>query len=188
MQYPDYKPYTIKWISDDGEVENRLIDGCAWDSIIEMAEKEAKGRSVEIWTRPRYDERKADPLIEELCYSRLSLKRRMELDGIMSDMVDEAKSMVDDYVKNPSSLSGSMDVEAGKVKGDGYLIHENSPLLKEKKSESSKVIYTDSKKIEVRTYEEELDAVKSKYEIDANGMVRLDESGNPIEASGKDED
>ena len=148
MQYPDYKPYTIKWISDDGEVENRLIDGCGWDATIEMADKEAKGRSVEIWTRPRYDERKADPLIEELCYSRLSLKRQLELDAITSEMVDSAKSMVEDFVDNPSELSGELDFENRKAYGDGIRIHENSPQLdgEEKNWKSTKEMLDEDKK------------------------------------------
>ena len=157
----DYKPYTIKWISDEGEVKNRLIDGMRWYGVIEMADKDSKGRSIEIWTRPRKDD-----VNEELLYSRLSYRRQSELDKMVHEMTDEAKSMVEDYSKNPSELSGSVDVEAGKVKGDGVLIHENSPLLNDA--------------IEVSTYEDELEAVKSKYAIDSNGMVRCDKSGNPI--------
>jgi hypothetical protein len=152
----DYKPYTIKWISDEGEVSNRLIDGMRWYGVIEMADKDSKGRSIEIWTRPRKDD-----VNEELLYSRLSYRRQSELDKMVHEMTDEAKSMVSDYSKNPSELSGSVDVEAGKVKGDGYVIHENSPLLNS-------------------SYNDEVEAVKSKYEIDANGLVRCDESGNPI--------
>lgn len=171
----DYKPYSVKWTSDEGEVENWLVDGCTWDSTVEMAEKKADNRSVEIWTRPPYDAKREDPLHENLMYSRLSLRAQTELDAITAEMVDEAKSMVDDYSKNPSSLSGSMDVERGMVRGDGVVIHENSPLLKEKK-------------IAVSTYEQELNRVKELYDIDANGMVRCDESGNPIKKSGKDED
>jgi len=157
----DYKPYTIKWISDDNEVKNMLVDGTGWDSMIGIAEDGAKGRSIEIWTRPRDSK-----VNEELLYSRLNYRRQRELDVIMSEMTDEAKDMVDDYAKNPSRLSGSMDVKRGMVAGDGVLIHENSPLLNDA--------------IEVSTYEDELEAVKSKYAIDSNGMVRCDKSGNPI--------
>jgi len=127
----DYKPYTIKWMGDEGEVENRLIDGCGWDSIVEMADKEAKGRSVEIWTRPPYDEKRDSPLHEHMLYSRLSLKAQTELDAITSEMVDEAKSMVEDFVDNPSELSGELDFKNKKAYGDGIRIHQNSPQLDE---------------------------------------------------------
>ena len=40
----------------------------------------------------------------------------------MKQLTEDAKSVVKDYDKNPSDMSGSM-----------VMIHENSPLLKDKK-------------------------------------------------------
>ena len=125
----DYKPYTIKWIDDEANIENRLIDGCGWESIVEMANKEANGRSIEVWTRPRWDGNES--ITGELLYSRLSDSKQMELDSIMGDMVDEAKSMVEDFVDNPSELSGEIDFKNKKAYGDGIRIHHNSPQLDE---------------------------------------------------------
>ena len=42
---------------------------------------------------------------------------------IMKEITEEAKSVVDDYVKNPSKISGSAEIR----------IHENSPWLDENK-------------------------------------------------------
>ena len=48
----------------------------------------------------------------------LTNKQKNELEKLTNDMVDDAKSMVDDYKKNPSEISGSV-VE----------VNENSPFL-----------------------------------------------------------
>ena len=48
-------------------------------------------------------------------------KEQKELDELVKEMTDLSKEMVEDYIKNPSKMSGS------------YIhIHENSPFLKEK--------------------------------------------------------
>ena len=47
---------------------------------------------------------------------------KKEVDRLVKEMTEEAKSMIEDYVKNPSDTSGSVTQ-----------IHEASPLLKEKK-------------------------------------------------------
>ena len=106
----DYKPYTVKWIADDGQIENWLVDGTQWDIMMEMADDKADGRSVEVWTRNR--EGKED----ELLYSKLSSIRQKELDEMLNDMTDEAKSMVQDFVDNPSELSGEVDFKNKKNK------------------------------------------------------------------------
>ena len=53
--------------------------------------------------------------------NKLTKKQKKELEKITNDMMGDAKHMVDDYVKNPSEISGSV-VE----------INENSPFLEEK--------------------------------------------------------
>ena len=125
---PQYHPYTVKWISDENKVENWLVDGTAYDVTLSMAEEKSNGRSIEIWTRPRGEE---EP---ELLYSRLSAMQQSELDAIMGDMVDEAKSMVEDFVDNPSELSGEVDFKNKKAYGDIIRIHQNSPQLDEDES------------------------------------------------------
>ena len=124
----DYKPYTVKWIADDGQIENWLVDGTQWDIMMEMADDKADGRSVEVWTRNR--EGKED----ELLYSKLSSIRQKELDEMLGDMTDEAKSMVQDFVDNPSELSGEVDFKNKKAYGDIIRIHQNSPQLDEDES------------------------------------------------------
>tara|TARA_Y100000593_G_scaffold93544_1_gene188770 strand:+ start:774 stop:1163 length:390 start_codon:yes stop_codon:yes gene_type:complete len=109
----DYKPYTVKWIDDENNVENWLVDGTMWKSMIDMAEDKRNGRSLEIWTRNR------DGAEDELLHSRLSSMKQKEMDSIMGDMVDSAKSMVEDYAKNPSEESGEVDVDKGLVRGSG---------------------------------------------------------------------
>ena len=154
----DYKPYTVKWISDDGKIENWLVDGTGWDMMVEMAESKADGRSIEIWTRPRSEDEN-----EQMLYSKLSSNRQQEMDRMMEEMTGEAKKMVQDYLVNPSELSGEVDVDKGLVKGDGMIIHQNSPQLDE--SEDS-----------WKSFEE----LKSEYNIDEKGAVKLDKRGNPM--------
>ena len=108
----DYKPYTVKWIDDENNVENWLVDGTMWSTMMEMAKQKRNGRSLEVWTRRSGDE-------EELLYSRLSSLKQKEMDGIMGEMVDSAKSMVEDYTKNPTTLGGEVDVDKGLVRGSG---------------------------------------------------------------------
>ena len=50
-----------------------------------------------------------------------SEKEEKELEKLLKEITDEAKKVVEDYVKNPSELSGST-----------VQIHTDSPLLKEK--------------------------------------------------------
>ena len=61
-------------------------------------------------------------------------EEKEELQKIIEEINDEAKSVVEDYVKNPSELSGST-----------IQIHETSPFMKEeyKGTGWKKVIHTD---------------------------------------------
>ena len=49
-------------------------------------------------------------------------KQKKELEKLVKEITDEAKKVVEDYVKNPSEMSGSY-----------HYINENSPILKKKK-------------------------------------------------------
>ena len=114
----DYKPYTVKWIDDDGQIENWLVDGTCWDMTVKMARDKADGRSIEIWTRPNGEE-------VELVLNEPNSQKREELaslDKLVDRIMDNAKAMVDDYTKNPSDASGEVDVERGLVRGDGIEI------------------------------------------------------------------
>ena len=154
----DYKPYTVKWIDDEGKVENWLVDGTNWDMMMEMADDKANGRSIEVWTRSRSKDEN-----EEMLYSKLSSMRQQEMDRMMEELVGDAKAMVKDYADNPSQLSGDVDVDKGLVKGDGIVIHQNSPQLDE--SEDSWKSF---------------DELKSEYNIDEKGAVKLDKRGKPM--------
>ena len=114
----EYKPYTVKWIDDDGQIENWLVDGTQWDMTVMMARDKANGRSIEIWTRPNGEE-------VELVLNEPNSQKREELaslDKLVDRIMDNAKAMVNDYTKNPSNASGEVDVDKGLVKGDGIEI------------------------------------------------------------------
>ena len=49
---------------------------------------------------------------------KLTKKQKEELQKLTDDVLNEAKKVVDDYVDNPSDISGSV-----------VSIHENSPFL-----------------------------------------------------------
>ncbi len=53
----------------------------------------------------------------------LTKEQREELEKLIKKITDDAKSVVEDYVKNPSTISGSAEIH----------IHENSPWLDENK-------------------------------------------------------
>ena len=53
--------------------------------------------------------------------SLLTEEQKKELEKLIKELTDEAKKVVDDYAKNPTDMSGSM-----------VMIHQNSPLLKDK--------------------------------------------------------
>ena len=50
----------------------------------------------------------------------LTKEQREELEKLQKEILDEAKKVVDDYVDNPSDISGSV-----------VNIHQNSPFLDE---------------------------------------------------------
>ena len=54
-----------------------------------------------------------------------------ELEQLTKELTEDAKAIIDDYTKNPSEYSGSVDLKKGLVKGDGVVVHENSPLLRD---------------------------------------------------------
>ena len=75
----DWKPLIIKWIDELGKESKRLIDGCQYDTIVEMAKKDSNGRAIELWARGKGDEK----LFKELLYSRPSAKQLSQLDAMI---------------------------------------------------------------------------------------------------------
>ena len=57
----------------------------------------------------------------DLSTEHLSTEEKKELEKLIKEITEEAKRVVEDYVKNPSELSGS-----------AVQIHVDSPHLKEK--------------------------------------------------------
>ena len=64
-----------------------------------------------------------------------------ELKKLMEEMTEEAKKMREDYIKNPSDMSGSQ-----------IHIHENSPFLATKEE---RLIKFDGKSIKIKPDKEE---------------------------------
>ena len=66
----------------------------------------------------------------------LNKKHREELQKLVDELINDAKSVVDDYKKTPSEISGSV-----------IAIHENSPFMEEmyKKDRWKHVIHGDVK-------------------------------------------
>ena len=58
----------------------------------------------------------------------LSKKQQQEIEKIIQEITEEAKSVVEDYTKNPSQISGSI-----------VQIHETSPLLDKKNVVKNKI-------------------------------------------------
>ena len=58
---------------------------------------------------------------EDLSIEHLSDAEKKELEKLLEEITQEAKLVVEDYVKNPSKISGS-----------AVQIHSDSPILKEK--------------------------------------------------------
>ena len=56
--------------------------------------------------------------MEELEKDKLTKEQQEELEKLSDDILDEAKKVVEDYVKNPSQMSGSL-----------FSVHQNSPYL-----------------------------------------------------------
>ena len=64
---------------------------------------------------------------------KLTKKEKEELKKIQDEILDEAKKVVEDYSKNPSEMSGSIQH-----------IHENSPALDTEK-DSDEPLYSGSR-------------------------------------------
>ena len=62
---------------------------------------------------------------------KLTKEEYEELKKLMEELTEDAKAMVEDYMKNPSQYSGSIDIKKGLVKGDGVIVQEDSPFLDE---------------------------------------------------------
>ena len=59
-------------------------------------------------------------IMETMMSDDLTKEQREELEKLQKEIIDEAKKVVEDYVDNPSEISGSV-----------VNIHQNSPFLDE---------------------------------------------------------
>ena len=124
----DYKPLHLKFYDVDSvEVKALSIDGTQYDATIGLGEewlKKIDGASTfKIFCRVE----------NKLLYqSDLTVEQLDELTRITEELTEEAKSMIEDYTNNPSDYHGEVDMDKNLVKGDGVVIHENSPILDEK--------------------------------------------------------
>ena len=127
----DYKPLHLKFYDDDlVEVKSLSIDGTQYDATIGLGEewlKKIDGASTfKIFCRVE----------NKLLYqSDLTPEQLEELQKFTEEITEEAKAMVKDYTDNPSEYNGEVDVDKNLVKGDGVVIHENSPILDENDDE-----------------------------------------------------
>ena len=55
-------------------------------------------------------------------FDKLTKEEQKELDKLLKEITEEARLVVEDYIKNPSEMSGSV-----------IQIHEDSPILKKDK-------------------------------------------------------
>jgi hypothetical protein len=69
---------------------------------------------------------------------KLTKQQKKELEKITKEIVDVAKDLVQDYVKNPSPVSGSIHPEKPLVKGSGVVIDMDSDYLKDTKKPKKK--------------------------------------------------
>ena len=56
----------------------------------------------------------------KMAKDKLTKKQKRELEKLIKEITEQAKSVIEDYSKNPSEISGSV-----------VQIHEDSPFLKE---------------------------------------------------------
>ena len=127
----DYKPLHIKFYDGElNEIRALSIDGTQYDATIGLAEdwfKKVDGADTfRIYCRVE----------NKLLYqSDLTPEQLEELHKLTEEITEEAKTMVEDYTNNPSTYKGQVDTEKNLVKGDGVVIHSNSPILDEDEDE-----------------------------------------------------
>ena len=61
----------------------------------------------------------------------LTKEQKEELKKIAAEITETAKDLVEDFVKHPSDLSGSVHPTEGKVKGHGIVVGLDSQYLKD---------------------------------------------------------
>ncbi len=64
---------------------------------------------------------------------KLTKEQQKELNKLQEEILEEAKKVVEDYVKNPAAASGSIHPSEGKVKGTGVMVGMDSEYLDEEK-------------------------------------------------------
>ena len=61
----------------------------------------------------------------------LTKEQKEELEKIAAEITSTAKDLVEDFVKQPSELSGSVHPTEGKVKGHGIIVGMDSQYLED---------------------------------------------------------
>ena len=123
----DYKPLHLKFYDDElVEVKALSIDGTQYNATIGLGEDWLK--KIDEATTFRIFCRVENKLLYQ---SDLTPEQLEELQKFTEEITEEAKAMVKDYTDNPSEYSGEIDVDKNLVKGDGVVVHSNSPLLDE---------------------------------------------------------
>tara|TARA_Y100001938_G_scaffold131478_1_gene188615 strand:- start:191 stop:466 length:276 start_codon:yes stop_codon:yes gene_type:complete len=85
----------------------------------------------------------------------LNKKQQEELQKIIDEITQEAKSVIEDYAKNPSDMSGSVHPTEGKVKGVGVMVGMDSDYLDEtKEMDGDKVIEINKEDLDGNTEKE----------------------------------
>ena len=135
----DYKPLLIQiFDSESKHMKNLLIDGTTFDACTDLAldnMKKLDGSYFEISCR------KTDKLLRSSRYETtdtgdyMSWEEIEELVALTKKITEEAKIMVEDYNNNPSTYKGQVDTKKNLVKGDGVVIHSDSPILDENDDE-----------------------------------------------------
>ena len=127
----DYKPLHLKFYDDElVEVKALSIDGTQYNATIGLGEDWLK--KIDEATTFRIFCRVENKLLYQ---SDLTPEQLEELQKFTEEITEEAKAMVKDYTDNPSEYNGDIDVDKNLVKGDGVVIHENSPILDENDDE-----------------------------------------------------
>ena len=123
----DYKPLHLKFYDVDSvEIRALSIDGTQYNATIGLGEDWLK--KIDEATTFRIFCRVENKLLYQ---SDLTPEQLEELQKFTEEITEEAKAMVKDYTDNPSEYSGEIDVDKNLVKGDGVVVHSNSPLLDE---------------------------------------------------------
>ena len=86
---------------------------------------------------------------------KLTKEQQEELQKLIDEINQEAKNVIDDYIKNPSAMSGSVHPTKGEVRGSGVMVGMDSDYLDEtKEMDGDKVIEINKEDLDGNTEKE----------------------------------